>query len=250
MKHCEIIFIGILCSITSTANAQLFESLFNRAKSALNNIVENNANKFLDNGIGMIEKNAGKLVELSSKTKINSNNNSFSESNQPIVSSNEIEQMLSKEYPRFYKVYQEALKDPLVEKISFVARDTHDEVCNFKKPGTLVFDIHFFEDLNNKNVTGPRMVWILLVNQGLIHYLKDHNNSNYSNMYNFAFNFALQESRRFAEKGNCAGLKYAIETWQNNLFTNNPFRKEARDKIIQTESFKAHSNFYYQKCKN
>jgi len=256
MKHNKILLVGILCLFTSIANAQLFESLFNKAKSALNNIIEENANKLLDNGIEVIEKNAGKLVELSSKTKSKSvqksskNNYSYVESSNPIVSSNEIEQMLSKEYPRFYQVYQEALNDPLIDKISFVARDKHDDVCSFKKPGTLIFDIHFFENLNDKNGTGKKMVWILLLNQGLIHYNKNNNASNLVEMYEYAFNFALQESKRFAEKGNCNGLKFAIETWQKKSFESQPQKKEARDKIILSDSFKEYLNFYNQKCKN
>lgn len=256
MKCHKILLVGILCLFTSIANAQLFESLFNKAKSALNKIIEENANKLLDNGIEVIEKNAGKLVELSSKTKSKSiqnsskNNYSYVESSNPIVSSNEIEQMLSKEYPKFYKVYQEVLNDPLVEKISFVARDKHDNICSFNMPGTLIFDIQSFEDLNKKKSTEPFMSWILLVNQGLIHYNKNNDASNLVEMYEYAFNYALQESKRFGEKGNCSSLKYGIEKWQDRTFTKYPYRKEARDKIILSDSFKEYLNFYNQKCKN
>ncbi len=254
MKLKKIFLLITFCFTVSISKAQLFESLFNKAKSALNKIVEENANKFLDNGIELLEKNAGKLVELSSKTKNKtaqnsiSSNISYAESSNPIVASNEIEQMLSKEYPRFYQVYQEVLNDPLVDKISFVARDKHNEVCSFKKPGTLIFDIHFFENLNNKKETGPKMVWIILLKQGLIHYTKDHSDNNYTEMYDFAFKFALNESKRFAEKGNCNGLKYAIETWQINSFENQPHKKEARDRIIENPEFKTYINIYNQKC--
>jgi hypothetical protein len=254
MKLYKIFLLITFCFTASVSKAQLFESLFNKAKSALNKIVEENANKFLDNGIEMLEKNAGKLVELSSKSKnktaqnSSSTNKSFVESSNPIVASNDIEQMLSKEYPRFYQVYQEVLNDPLVDKISFVARDKHDEICNFKKPGTLIFDIHFFENLNTKKETGPKMVWILLLKQGFIHYTKDHDGANKTEMYDFAFKFALKESKRFAEKGNCNGLKFAIETWQKKSFENDPYRKVARDRIIENEDFKTYINLYNQKC--
>jgi ABC-type xylose transport system substrate-binding protein len=43
-------------------------------------------------------------------------------------------------------------------------------------------------------------------------------------------------------------LKFAIETWQKKSFENDPYRKVARDRIIENEDFKTYINLYNQKC--
>ena len=234
------------------SQAQLLENLFERAKSALSGIVEDNAHKLLNNGIDYIEKEAGRVVELSSKSKKKNGVNSpyqYVESSGKDIQTKEIEKMIKNNYPFFYEVYQEALRDPLVDKISFIGRDKHSEICFFTKPGTLSFDLYYFEDLNNKKEDVKS--WVLLHNLGLIHYYEKNkqNLKDYASVYEFAFRFALTKSREYAKKSKCLPLKFAVEKWSTSSFERSPNKEIARDKIIKTDFYNECVNIYNRNCK-
>lgn len=234
------------------SHAQLIEDLFERAKSALSGIVEDNAHKLLNNGIDYIEKEAGRVIELSSKSKKKNGVNSsyqYVESSGKDIQTKEIEKMIKNNYPFFYEVYQEALRDPLVDKISFIARDKHSDICFFTKPGTLIFDFYYFEDLKNKDEAFKS--WVLLHNLGLIHYHEKnkHNLNDYASMHESAFRFALTKSNMYGKKGKCLPLKHGIEKWSTRPFEKHPYRKIARDKIIKTEFYNECLSVYKNHCK-
>jgi len=251
MKNENLITFCLMLVISNNSNAQLFNQLFNKAKQSLTKTVNKEANRLLDDALESASEKAGNIAIVSRKIKNNNANAKvqtpkFVEDKKSMIPVAEVDNFLAHYYPKFYKIYLDVQKDPLTEEIIFVTKDEHTFIANSTRSGKIVFDLYYFEDITKPKEENFK-IWLLLRSQGGLHYYKESNNQENIDFYNF--NYALHKAREYAEKSDCNALKFAFNGWKSNKLPTTS-KREARDKIINSEYYKECELWYQNNSKN
>ena len=237
-KYQNKLFLILLMTVFSiTTQAQSFQDLFNHAKQEFNEMLKTNSSRLTDEGLNYLKDKAEKIKIVSSQTKqVNSKTNTLfvNEISRPI-SSDSTEEFLKQNYPNFYFLYKDVLKDSLVKEVLFVIREKKDWIAHCNQNGTIFFDLNQFDASKSKSDENEKC-WALLIMQGNLYQMQTNSNLNGVEKEYYKFQFAFQKAKSYAEAGHCNALRRAVNYWKNKDIPDSN-KKTARDQLINTKEF-------------
>jgi hypothetical protein len=222
--------------IAKKSDAQLFEEIFGKAKQEFNSLLQKNVTRLSQQGMEYLGNQAERINIVSSKKRVdNTSSNNFIDNSNQSVSTKQTEEYLKRHYPIFFYLYSEVIQDKYINQILFVFRERSSWMVECRN-GNIIFDLNQF-DLKNGTSNENQRCWALLIMQGVAHQINEKPNLIGEDTEYERFNFALINSRRYAEKGHCCALRQAVTYWKNRNFGTEVNKEAARNRIIKTDYF-------------